>query len=99
MVIRIFKATIYKDKTEEFKQFFTKIAIPLVKQQDGLINLFIGLPLNEDSNEFIMTSFWKNIASIKKFSGEQWQNAVIDEREKHLVKSASMEHYYKYKED
>lgn len=96
MIVRVFKATIYTEKTKEFKHFFTKIAIPLVKQQEGLIDLFIGLPIDEDSNEFMMTSFWKDIASIKKFSGEQWQNAVIDEREKHLVKSASMEHYYKY---
>ncbi|MCG8330742.1 MAG: antibiotic biosynthesis monooxygenase [Chitinophagales bacterium] len=96
MIVRVFKATIHPGKNDEFKKFFTEIAIPLVKQQEGLIDLFIGLPIDETSNVFMMTSFWKDINAIKKFSGEQWQNAVIDEREKHLVKSAAMEHYYKY---
>ena len=98
MIVRTFKATIYPGKNEEFKTFFTQIAIPLVKQQEGLIDLYIGLPMDETSSDFIMTSFWKDINSIKKFSGEQWQNAVIDDREKHLVQSATMEHYYLYGE-
>lgn len=98
MIIRVFKATIYHGKSAEFKDFFTKIAIPFVKQQEGLIDLFIGLPIDKNSTEFMMTSFWKDIDSIKKFSGEQWQNAVIHEREKHLVKSVEMECYFKYDE-
>ncbi len=85
MIVRTFKATIYPGKNEEFKTFFTQIAIPLVKLQEGLIDLFIGLPMDETSNVFVMTSFWKDVDAIKKFSGEQWQNAVIDEREKYLV--------------
>ena len=98
MIVRTFTATIYPGKNEEFKTFFTQIAIPLVREQEGLIDLYIGLPLDDTSSEFVMTSFWKDVESIKKFSGEQWQNAVIDDREKHLVQSATMAHYYKYEE-
>ena len=96
MIVRVFKATIHNGKNEEFKEFFTKTAIPLVKQQEGLVDLFIGLPMDKNSTEFVMVSFWKNVASIKKFSGEQWQNAVIDDREKHLVKSVTISHYFKH---
>ena len=45
-----------------------------------------------------MTSFWKDVDAIKKFSVEQWQNTMIDDREEHLVQSAIMEHYYLYNE-
>ena len=38
MIIRTFKATIHPGKNEEFKTFFTQIAIPLVRKQEGLVD-------------------------------------------------------------
>ncbi|TDQ25716.1 antibiotic biosynthesis monooxygenase [Tenacibaculum caenipelagi] len=96
MIVRVFKAIIFSDKQDEFKSFFTKIALPLIKKQEGVIDTVIGLPIDNSSQEFMMISYWRDIESLKKFAGVDWRNAVIDDREKHLIKSVTIDHFMKF---
>ena len=54
----------------------------------------IGLPCESKPNEFLMISEWESLESLKKFAGEDWNTAVIDPRESHLLVEAAVDHYY-----
>ncbi len=96
MIIRVFRAKVIEGKQDEFRSFFTEIAIPLIKQQTGMIDVVVGLPLDDDLQEFMMTSYWSDIESLKNFAGEDWKQAVVDDREKYLIEEVSIDHFLKY---
>jgi heme-degrading monooxygenase HmoA len=93
MIIRIFRAIVHDGKQDEFENFFLTQAIPHVKSQKGLISLSIGTPFHTSPNEFMMIMIWKDLDSIKSFAGENWQNAVILEDERDLLKEVFVHHY------
>ena len=94
MITRIFRVVIHDGKQDEFLEFFTNIALPIVKSQQGLISLSIGKPFSSSPNEFSMVMLWKDVVSIKAFSGESWQEARIEPEEAHLIKESFVHHYF-----
>lgn len=93
MIVRVFRAVVHEGKQDEFKDFFLNVAKPHVEKQSGLESLFIGLPLDDSSTEFLMVMHWKDIDSVKKFAGENWDQAVILDEERHLLKEVFLRHY------
>ena len=93
MIIRIFRAVVNDGKQQEFENFFRLQAVPHVSSQPGLISLEVGRPLSTSPNEFTMVMRWKDIDSIKSFAGDNWQQAVILEDEKHLIKEVFVHHF------
>lgn len=95
MIIRVFRAVVHDGKQKEFEEFFLNQAVPHVKSQAGLIEMSVGFPQASSPNEFLMTMLWKDLESVKKFAGENWQQAVILEDEKHMIKEVFVHHYEK----
>ena len=93
MIIRIFRAYVHDGKQEEFQQFFLETALPLVKQQEGLVSATIGTPVPSTPNEFVMITTWKDLDSLKHFAGEHWEKAVIHPKEQHLLFNTTVHHY------
>jgi quinol monooxygenase YgiN len=93
MIVRVFRAVVHDGKQGEFKEFFLNEARPYVEKQNGLVSLFIGLPDDSSPNEFLMFMHWKDLASIKGFAGEDWNQAVILDEERHLLKEVFLHHY------
>ena len=96
MIIRVFLADIVPGKEEEFKSFFLDQALPMIKAQKGLIEVMVGLPINPSSQLFMMSTTWKDLESLKQFAGENWEDAVIDDEERHLLLGASVDHFFKH---
>ena len=95
-LIRVFRASVKSGLAAEFQSFFIQEALPLISSQEGLRQVTIGLPSDDKPNEFLMISEWDNLESLKKFAGEDWNNAVIDQREAHLLVETAVDHYYQY---
>ena len=93
-LIRVFRASVKPGLTDEFQSFFLNEALPLVISQEGMQRATIGLPSESKPNEFLMISEWESLESLKKFTGENWNTAVIDSRESHLLAEAVVDHYY-----
>ena len=93
-LIRVFRASVKPGLTDEFQSFFLNEALPLVRSQKGMQRAKIGLPSEGKPNEFLMISEWESLESLKKFAGEDWNNAVIDPRESHLLVETAVDHYY-----
>ena len=93
MIIRVFRAIVHPGKQREFEQFFLNKALPKIKAQPGLVSVMVGKPIESSPAEFLMTTVWQDVNALKGFAGEQWQNAVIDPDEVHLLKETFVHHY------
>ena len=93
MIIRIYRGIVHDGKQKEFERIFLETALPFVQSQPGLISATPGLPLASSPNEFSIVMKWKDLASVKQFAGENWQQAVIHPDEAHLLKETYVYHY------
>jgi heme-degrading monooxygenase HmoA len=93
MIIRVFRALVHDGMQDEFAGFFRDTAIPLLEYQPGMMGLTVGLPMRTSPNEFMMTTVWSDLESLKEFAGENWADAVIDPAEAHLLRETFVHHY------
>ena len=93
-IIRLFRATIKGGSEQQFQTFFLEEALPMVQRQDGLVSVQVGLPLESSPSQFSMVTTWMDLASVKKFAGANWEQAVIDPREAPFIEESFVTHYY-----
>jgi heme-degrading monooxygenase HmoA len=93
VIIRVFRPTVHPGKEQEFEAFLRDTAVPLVSQQSGLIAQHVGRPRDPSSMEYLYVTVWEDVASIRAFAGERWQEAVVTPDEEHLLKDTWIGHY------
>lgn len=93
MITRVFIAEVKPELAKEFEEKFRTISVALVKSQEGLISLKIGRPATADSNSYVMISVWEDTDSIKKFAGENWNEAVIPSGMERFISSCRVYHF------
>ena len=93
MITRFFSAIVHDGKQEEFLKFFLGTMLPIVKSEDGLEYVSVGLPHEVSPAEFSMTMIWRDMDALRGFSGDDWRQAVIHPDEKHLLKETHLYHY------
>ena len=93
MIVRIFQVEIFEDKVEEFRSFFLEKALPMMREQDGLISITPCHPHTDSPCEFALVMVWKDEASIARFVGENWREPHIDPAEEGIVRSRLLHHY------
>lgn len=93
-VIRVFRATIKSGSETQFRAFFMNEALPMVQREEGLISAQVGLPMESSPSQFSMITTWRDLASVKRFAGANWEQAVIDPREAPFIQESFVSHYY-----
>lgn len=93
MVIRIFRPRVQAGMQDEFECFLRETAIPLLSEQDGLVAQHIGLPMPPSSDEFVYVTVWRDLDALRAFAGEDWDRAVIDPSEEHMLRETFISHY------
>ena len=94
MIIRVFRACVHAGMQAEFEKFLHEQAIPLLRKQAGILAIQLGTPMEHTPNEFLVISTWKDLGALKGFTGEKWQEPVIDPAEKDLVAETFLHHYF-----
>jgi heme-degrading monooxygenase HmoA len=94
IIVRVFKATVRKGKEEAFETFFLETALPLVRGQEGLVSVTVGLAHESSPSDFLMVTVWRDLNALKAFAGEQWEMAVVHPDEEHLLEEIAVSHYY-----
>ena len=92
-IIRLFRATIKPGSESQFQRFFLEEALPMVRRQAGLVSVQVGLPIENSPSQFSMITTWRDLASVKKFAGANWEQAVIDPREAPFIEESFVSHY------
>jgi heme-degrading monooxygenase HmoA len=93
MIIRVFRPTIHPGKERDFESFLRETAVPLVSKQSGIVAQHVGKPRDPSSTEYLYLTVWDDVASIRAFAGERWEEAVIAPEEEHLLKDTWIGHY------
>jgi quinol monooxygenase YgiN len=92
MIIRVFQAKVRLDKIAEFKRMVQEQSIPGLTSAEGMLGYFPGEPLSNDRREFVMVTLWREIESLKKFAGENWETPVATAAETLLVEEMTAYH-------
>ena len=96
MILRIFRAVIFKDRVSDFKKMVQEQSIPWLTGTDGMLGYFAGEPFGENEREFAMVTLWRDLDALKAFCGGDWNNPVVTEDEAPLVEAMFAEHYQQF---
>lgn len=93
MVIRVFRARVHPGKAEEFARFFQETALPVVRNQPGLVRVEMGWPMPPTPDEFLMITVWRDLDAVRAFAGDDWQAAKLLPEERPLLRETAVHHY------
>ena len=96
MIVRIFRAKIREDQISNFKRMVQEQSIPWLESADGMLGYFAAEPFGDNVQEFVMITLWKNLESLKAFTGSDWDNPVVTEDEAPLVVEMAADHYLRF---
>ena len=93
MIIRVFRARIRPGLNDDFERFLREGPIPKITSLPGLVAQHVGRPTSAAPDEFVYVSVWKDLESLRTFAGDDWEHAVIDPEEEHLLLETFIHHY------
>jgi heme-degrading monooxygenase HmoA len=92
MVVRVFRARIRPGKEGEFERFVLGTGVPLVTAQAGS-QVTVGKSRWSDQPEFTVITHWDSIDALEAFAGKDWQQAVVEPEEEHMLAEVFCDHY------
>jgi heme-degrading monooxygenase HmoA len=93
MIVRLYKAQIKPGMEKKWEEVIRDVALPLMRKQKGLVDAFYTWDEWTGTREFAFVSVWRSLEDIQAFAGKNWDQPVIPEEEKPLLKSAKVEHF------
>ncbi len=96
MIVRIFRAKIRKNQISKFKRMVQEQSIPWLESSEGMLGYFPAEPFGENEQEFVMITLWRDLDSLKAFSGSDWDNPVVTNDEALLVEAMFADHYLRF---
>ena len=64
-----------------------------MNRSEGMVAYYPGKSMDEDSREFVMVTLWRNLSSLEKFAGSNWENPIVTRDETPLVEEMHAHHY------
>jgi quinol monooxygenase YgiN len=98
VIIRFFRAIVHEGREDAFRELFVGTLLPMIRAQEGLLSASVGLPHESAPREFSMIMHWRDMDSLKRFAGEDWQTAVIHPDEADLLQETFVHHYVAHAE-
>lgn len=92
-IVRIFRVTAKPGQASAMESFLLTEALRIVRAQEGLVSVQVGLPMSGAPVEFLMITTWKSLDALRGFAGENWREAVIDPAEAALILETSVDHF------
>lgn len=93
MIIRVFRARLKPGMREAYERLCREKTIPLMGGAPGNLAVHMGRPADQRSDDFVFVSVWKDLASLRAFVGERWDEAFILPGEADLLEEATVQHY------
>ena len=93
MIIRLARARSAAGQRAALERFLREDLIPTLNAQPGLLRLVVGQPLETEGDRFTVMTVWKDLAALKAFAGERWEEPRIVPKEKELLRDLVLEHY------
>ena len=85
MIVRMWHGRVPTAKAKAYREFVNARAIPDYQSVDGNISVHILERADGDVTHFITLTFWKDMASIKAFAGENVETAKYYPEDKEFL--------------
>jgi heme-degrading monooxygenase HmoA len=96
MIARVWASRVAKPNMKAYLKHFSKNVLPDLRRCDGFASALVLTRDLDNETEVVVNTFWKHLASIKAFAGNDCEAAVVvpeaaallisyDKRVKHYV--------------
>jgi len=85
MVVRMWHGRVDSSKSDEYAEFMKQRAAPDYSSVDGLQKLLFLRKDEEDVAHFLLVSYWDSMESVKRFAGEEPENAKYYPEDDHFL--------------
>lgn len=91
-VMRLFQVQAKKGRADELLRKFATTSADVVRQEPGNEGYFFGRGVAVDDGIVIFASFWKDLNSVKRRFGEDWQSSFLPPDYEALIEECSVRH-------
>ena len=96
VIARIWHGEVPRDKANAYEDFLIKRAVPDYESVEGNLGVEILTRYEDNVAHFLVISYWKDLESIKRFAGEDYERAKYYEEDKDfLLKFEEKVQHYK----
>ena len=93
MLIRLLNVKVRPGRQDEFRQALELLSIPDIQSRSGMIACYPGQPLGPNGNEFVLVTVWKDLATSKNHTEQEWAQAIIPAEAMPLVEDWHVQGY------
>jgi heme-degrading monooxygenase HmoA len=93
VVVRVFRARVHEGKEQEFEHFVLDTGLPMLESHDGCTHVTVGKSRWSEQPEFTVLTHWKSVEALEDFAGPDWQRAVVEPEEEHMLAEVFCDHY------
>jgi transposase/quinol monooxygenase YgiN len=93
MIIRVFSARLKSGAREAYEDLCQRVSVPLMSAQPGFLTWLMGAERPDRPDDFVFISLWRDLESLKAFTGEEWEAASIVPGEADLLERVAVQHY------
>ncbi len=93
MIVRVFRARVHPGKEDEFECFVIETGVPMVRAAEGCTHVNAGKSRWIEQPEFVVVTQWRSVDALQAFAGSDWQKAVIEPQEEHMLAEVFCDHY------
>lgn len=93
MITRVFRGRVRPGKHADFERFIRTEALPEFRANPGVEGVHFGTPTEQDPDEFLVVTVWRDLDALKAYAGERWSDPKLSLTEAHLLAEASVHHY------
>lgn len=72
MIARTWRGRVRADRADAYYDYLLKTGLPDYQNTPGNLGLLVQRRVENDTAEFVLTTLWDSIESIKRFAGEQY---------------------------
>jgi transposase/quinol monooxygenase YgiN len=93
MIIRVFSARLKPGARDAYEDLCQRVSVPLMSAQPGCLTCRMGAERPGRPDDFVFISLWRDLESLKAFTGERWEAASILPGEADLLERVAVQHY------
>ena len=93
MIIRVFSARLKPGARAAYEDLCQRVSAPLMSAQPGFLTWRMGAERPGRPDDFVFISLWRDLESLKAFTGEEWEAASIVPGEADLLERVAVQHY------
>ena len=75
MIARIWHGVTPKSKADEYVEYLNKTGVPDYRAVEGNLGVHVLRRIEGEQAHFLTLTFWDSVESIKKFAGEEYEEA------------------------